>query len=250
MRPQSISATGQKKKRGCSKDSIAVGPHRTGGAIYVKAELKNALGFWLKHPGLMDLGSQINVISTKMACLLNLAPTGEPLPDASSFENCLPLQHKYLVLVQVCDSTGQVQEHLQYFYSCNTLSYHFILGSPWLETIGTTYHDWESQYWEYYKHQIELVSTSAFEKDLQQNPEIGIFAIMLHRTPGQWKVRLHSLSTDDLKSLVLKVYHEYLDVFSEKGAAMLPLLGRPEHAIETTGDPPRGPLYNLSNTQF
>ena len=213
-------------------------------------ELKNASGFWQKHPGLMDLGSQINVISTKMACLLNLAPTGGPLPDASLFENHLPLWHEYLVPVQVCDSAGQVQEHLQYFYSCNTFSYHFILGSPWLETIGTTYHDWESQYWEYYKHQIELMSALAFEKDLQQNPEIGIFAIMLHHTPGQWKVRLHSLSTDDLKSLVPKVYHEYLDVFSEKGAAMLPLLGGPEHAIETTGDPPWGPLYNLSNTQL
>src|SRR5438552_2939892 len=108
-------------------------------------------------------------------------------------------------------------------------------------TIGTTYHDWESQYWEYYKHQIKLVSASAFKKDLQQNLEIGIFAIMLHHTPGQWKVRLCNLSTDDLKSLVPKVYHKYLDIFSEIGAAMLPLLGRPEHAIETTrtllGDP-------------
>ena len=94
------------------------------------------------------------------------------------------------------------------------------------------------------------MSALAFEKDLQQNLEIGVFAIMLHHTPGQWKVRLHSLSTDDLKSLVPKVYHEYLDVFSEKGAAMLPLLGRPEHAIETTRDPPWGPLYNLSNTQL
>ena len=94
------------------------------------------------------------------------------------------------------------------------------------------------------------MSASAFEKDLQQNPEIGIFAIMLHRTPGQWKVRLYSLSTDDLKSLVPKVYHEYLDVFSEKGAATLPLLGRPKHTIETTGDPPWGPLYNLLNTQL
>ena len=114
----------------------------------------------------MDLGSQINVISTKMARFLNLAPTGGPLPDASSFENRLPLRHEYLVPVRVCNSAGQVQEHLQYFYSCNTLGYHFILGSPWLETIGTTYHDWESQYWEYYKHQIELMSASAFEKDL------------------------------------------------------------------------------------
>ena len=45
-------------------------------------------------------------------------------------------------------------------------------------------------------------------------------------------------------------YEEYRDVFSEDKANELPPRGRPEHAIELTGDPPHGPIYKLSEKEL
>src|SRR5436190_6304310 len=57
---------------------IAADPRRIGGVIHMNAELQNTSGLWLNHSGLMDLGSQISVILTKMTYLLKLNPTGVP----------------------------------------------------------------------------------------------------------------------------------------------------------------------------
>ena len=45
-------------------------------------------------------------------------------------------------------------------------------------------------------------------------------------------------------------YEEYKNVFSEDAANELLPRGRPEHAIEVTGDPPYGPIYNLSEKEL
>ena len=45
-------------------------------------------------------------------------------------------------------------------------------------------------------------------------------------------------------------YKEYQDVFSEEKANQLTARGRPEHAIETTSEPPYGPIYNLSEKEL
>ena len=51
----------------------------------------------------------------------------------------------------------------------------------------------------------------------------------------------------DEKEVVLPPeYTEYADVFSKENADEVPPKGGPEHAIELTGEPPFGPLYNLS----
>jgi Reverse transcriptase (RNA-dependent DNA polymerase)/RNase H-like domain found in reverse transcriptase len=46
-------------------------------------------------------------------------------------------------------------------------------------------------------------------------------------------------------------YAEFADVFSEAKAVMLPPLGGPEHAIKLEGgEPPYGPIYNLSEQEL
>ena len=46
------------------------------------------------------------------------------------------------------------------------------------------------------------------------------------------------------------VYRDYRDVFSEDAANEQPPRGGAEHAIELTGDPPYGPIYNLSEKEL
>jgi len=45
-------------------------------------------------------------------------------------------------------------------------------------------------------------------------------------------------------------YEKFRDVFSEEEANKLALRGRQEHAIETTGKPPYGLIYNLSEKEL
>ena len=216
----------------------------------IQADFKDRAGRYLNRARLLDSGSQINMITTNLAQWLKLTPTGKTPPGAGSFENRLRLRNEYMIEVQVLDGTGRAQEHKQYFYSCDVMDYPFILGSPWLETVGPTYHDWVTQYFEYSSPRIDVVSLPDFTCYTKDEPDIQVFAVLLAQTPGQDTVRVRSVGVQDIKVVVPEEYHDFLDVFSEEEAAKLAPLGGPEHAIETTADPPWGPIYPLSSVQL
>ena len=49
---------------------------------------------------------------------------------------------------------------------------------------------------------------------------------------------------------LLPKYEEYQDIFSKDKVNELLVRGCPEHAIELTGDPSHGPIYNLSEKEL
>jgi hypothetical protein len=131
----------------------------------------------------------------------------------------------------------------------------FLIGTPWLEAVGPMYHHWAKGYFEYTGEKSsggsEVVDEQVFVMATQAEPETQLFALALSDLPGgSIRVSVRAVGANGTLHRVPKVYEDFLDVFSEEEAAKLPLLGGPEHVIDTTEDPPWGPIYPLSKIQL
>ncbi len=174
--------------------------------------------------------------------------SGTP-PNANSFGNDLLLQEEYLLTVRVPDAARETQEHLQYFYGSNSGSHTIILGTPWLQAVGSGFYNWDSGRWRYgVDPTVEVLSLQAFEEELEGNAEV--YALYVIPLGTELKVSVCAASVDAPTPTIPSQYLDFSDVFSEIKSAAPPVLDNAEHIIETTADPPFGPLYSLSSTQL
>ena len=98
--------------------------------------------------------------------------------------------------------------------------------------------DWEAKIWKYTERSKppEVLAAQAF---FEVAAKMGRMYAVQYAADG-------TLASQELP----EKYEEYHDIFSEDNANELPPRGRPEHAIELTGDLPHGPIYKLSEKEL
>jgi hypothetical protein len=68
---------------------------------------------------------------------------------------------------------------------------------------------------------------------------------------GENPVRLQAMAATAPTPVLPEYLADYADVFSNENASILPAHNKLDHAIETeNGEPPFGPLYNLSQSEL
>ena len=114
----------------------------------IALQLGQAQSSWFNAVGLMDSGSQLNVIDNSIATQQGWTMSSNTPPCAYSFEGTpLTLQAEYHLQVQVTDSEGTTCTALQVFYGCDTPSYPVVLGMPWLESHIAGEYNWRDKKW-------------------------------------------------------------------------------------------------------
>src|SRR2546423_1047526 len=114
--------------------------------------------------------------------------------------------------------------------------YDVVLGDPWLQTHNPSI-DWIEKMWAYTErsNSPEPLSASAFFHAAS-------------KAKCMYVVRYCPKKSHEPQ--LPPEYEKYQDVFSEEEVDKLPLRGRPEHAIETTADPPYRSIYRLSEKKL
>ena len=174
----------------------------------------------------------------------------------------------------VTDDRGQTRDFKQRFYGCDKSGYKMILGRDWFIKKGTGIYDWPTGRWAYAAawDDIEILGPSEFTELLKTEPDTEAHTVFLRKREcgcliNYGKCKCSGLKVELLtpqRSEISRVFTtaqkqeitlpEYLrgceDIFDEGAASILPEQGGYEHAIETEGQVPYGPLYNLSEPQL
>lgn len=198
---------------------------------------------------MIDSGSPFNLISqlqVKQLQLQNGVPPSRKPRDIDG--NPLRTYLEYTVDVFTSDSAGRIAKT-----NCTVLGAHIggfdiILGRPWLK-IASPLINWENDYWTHrqdhditWTANIALVNASEFEAEcLTEGACAFVVAIsdivdcsIISGTP----------------SITIPEYLDLAEVFLEEAANTLPEHGPQDLYLETSGTPPFGPLYNLSQVEL
>jgi Reverse transcriptase (RNA-dependent DNA polymerase)/RNase H-like domain found in reverse transcriptase len=152
----------------------------------------------------------------------------------------IPIYGTHKVRTRVADSKGRERDAEDLFCTIDLEDYDMVLGYPWLQTRNPDV-DWAGSQWGYSKNP-EPPEVLEDEEFAEAALETGrIYAVRY--TPLQ--------PVEGVVPELQQEYAEFADVFSEAKAVTLPPLGGPEHAIELEGgEPPYGPIYNLSEREL
>jgi hypothetical protein len=204
---------------------------------------------WHHEKALLDSGAEVNFVSQLFAKQCGWNMTRESPMRASGIDGAaLYIYGEYDVFVKAKDSEGCERKHKHTFQAANIEGYSLILGYPWLASQNPGV-DWQARRWRYPldESRLEVVS----EKEMSTEIEKGrrVHAVVLGRTTvGETAIYAAKEEgpphlPDELK--------EFEDVFSLEAAGELPTHNKYEHVIELEGgEPPYGPLYNLSEKEL
>ena len=198
---------------------------------------------------MIDSGSPFNLISQLQAKQLQLQNGVAPIRKPRGIDG-KPLQTylEYTLDVFTSDSAGRIAKT-----SCTALGadiggFDMILGRPWLKAASPSI-NWEKDYWTHHQdHEITwttdvaLVNAGEFEAECLTD---GACAFVLAISD--------IVDSSILSTPPITIPPEYLDlaeVFSEEAANTLPEYGPQDLALETSGTPLFGPLYNLSQVEL
>ena len=218
--------------------------------------------------GLIDSGSEVNLISQKFIKELNL-----PTPSVISSQRVVTVDGRRMqtygvhqLNVEVSDRLGRVRFFEDTFLACDSDS-PVILGMPWLTLANPNVH-WEIDErkpghleWKKYDARTALETSRRIElSDAEDWAEEAIDeanqVYVMHVKHIPESVTMPSApQSEENKSVeptIPKAYNEFIDVFSEESANVLPKHGKQDHAIDLMDDkqPPYGPIYNLSETEL
>lgn len=123
-----------------------------------------------------------------------------------------------------------------------------ILGRPWLK-LASPLINWEKDYWTHHQDHditsitnIALINARKFEAECLTEGACAFFVAISD-----------IVDSSILGTPPITIPSEHLDlaeVFSEEAANTLPQHGPQDLALETSGTPPFGPLYNLSQIEL
>ena len=206
----------------------------------------------------LDSGAEVNVISQRFAVEEGMKPIKDAkLPRPTWMDgNSVYCYGAYRVKMNLRDSWGHSKEFETIFYAINKEGPPLLLGMPGLAQEGIII-DLAARTWRFKieGHTLELVKAHKFAKSLLKQSEV--YALMVADNssalpnPVIGAVETQSGQSSTAASMVLpKELMEYQDVFSTEEAGRLPSHQGNDHAIETTADPPYGPLYNLSTKEL
>ena len=206
-----------------------------------------------------DTGAEVNVIDQSFALANNLEPIEAPLPSPQWLDgNTTYCYTAFLVNYELQDSWGYTKKCRHVFYA---ISKHdnspMVLGMPAM-TDERIKLDVVERTWRFgvVAEALEVLSPQEFAETITK--ESRVYALLVLDVDVSKGPRVHALKTDasraepDINTApkLPDELKEYEDVFSTEEAGHLPSHEGRDHAIETTAEPPFGPLYNLSNTEL
>ena len=207
----------------------------------------------------MDTGAEVNVISQSFAVEQGFTPIQNAmLPHPTWMDGKgVYCYGAYSVTIRLKDSWGTDKRKPHIFYAIDKEGPPLVLGMPGLKDSHVRI-DTATRAWRFGVEEdlFELASAADFSKDLNDEP--AVYALLVASVTGSEEgPTLGGIETDPIRAsnaittpTVPESLKEYKDVFSREEEGKLPEIEGYDHAIETTAEPPYGPLYNLSNTEL
>jgi hypothetical protein len=198
-------------------------------------------GAWKSVKALMDSGAELNFISQLVVKEAALVASIDGATQARTLNGRLiPIYGTHKVRTRVADSKGREQDAEDLFCVIDLEDYDMVLGYPWLQTRNPDV-DWAGSQWGY--------SENPEPSEVLEDEEFAEAALEAGRI---YAIRYTPLQpVEGVVPELPQEYVEFADVFSEAKAVTLPPLGGPKHVIELEGgEPPYGPIYNLSEREL
>jgi RNase H-like domain found in reverse transcriptase/Reverse transcriptase (RNA-dependent DNA polymerase)/Integrase zinc binding domain/Chromo (CHRromatin Organisation MOdifier) domain/Integrase core domain len=210
----------------------------------------------------LDTGAEINIVSQTYVVQHRLeAEQDAELPRPKWIEGSTGYVYgAYKIRYRFTDDWGKTRESESLFYSMDKQGVPFIFGMPGCAKERLRV-DTATGRWRFGIDgpNVELEDAEKFGETLDGESEV--FAIILSEVqnadfrpltvhaPTEEEIRIQ-LGTAEADAQIPKELQGYKDVFSATEAGRLPENKATDHAIETTQDPPFGPLYNLSASEL
>ena len=206
-----------------------------------------------------DIGAEVNVINQSFALANDLEPIKAPLPSPQWLEgNTTYCYTTFLVSYELQDSWGYTKECRHVFYAIlkhNNPS--IVLGMPAM-TDERIKIDVAKRTWRFgvVAEAFEVLPPQEFADTIAE--ESLVYALLVLDVDVNKSQRVYALKTDasraepDINTTpkLSDKLKEYEDVFTTEEADRLPSHKGRNYAIETTAEPPFGPLYNLLNIKL
>ena len=193
-------------------------------------------------------GAEVNVIDQSFAIANDLEPVDAPLPSPKWMDgNKTFCYAAYLISYKLQDNWGYTKQCQHVFYAiAKEDDPLLVVGMPALTE-------------EHIKIDIAIctwqfgVVANAFKVLPPQEFALLVADINVNKGQRVYALRTnasHAKANVNTTSKLPKELKEYKDVFSTEEAGRLPSHKGRNHAIQTTAEPPFGPLYNLSNIEL
>ena len=225
--------------------------------IAIKVNIQGQDG-WTTLDALVDSGASLNFISQLRAKELGLK-VGFEIKHKVTALNGLPVRTYGVKLasLRMQDQKGETLQSVEELMAADTVGYDLILGIPWL-----CRHDpdirWKRSTWNIRESDAKpsqrcpkLVTSAAFLRITRQEGS-DAYVVDVEALPSPFdgaKERLFGTQTGE--AAIPSYYADFKKVFSKGEASKLAPHGPHDLAIDLEGgQPPFGPLYNLSTTEL
>lgn len=213
--------------------------------------MANVWGLDKEEPtkALLDPGSMADIISQSYALRMKLLLVHTTLPDMLMADDAPSYCYgAYMVKIQVEDSLGRRRADERLFYAVDRRD-PLILGMPYCHDNGVVIDCEAKQFrWKYDQDSMKIEDPHTFARTLQGESRAFALIVSHAGNPESSTARVRGVTGDS--PTIPRELHEYEDVFSEHEASKLPTFEHGSHPIETTIDPPYGPLYSLSRSEL
>jgi transposase InsO family protein len=192
----------------------------------------------------LDTGADVNVISPTLALELELKEAGIPEPRMRWGGGTTAFCHgTYVAIWEATDSLGVTERTEVYFYALDRPGTSCILGMPGMKEAGIEL-ETRSSRWRYAREYPSIRLISAMELEDTRDETGYIYEL---RSSDIFPAAYTEEFEEETEEVVLpEEYQQYKETFDDEIAASAPPADGASHAIETTQEPPFGPLYNLS----
>ena len=205
----------------------------------------------------LDTGAEINVIDQSFAVekdLPRIQDAALPRPTWMDGNNVF-CYGAYPLEIRMTDSWGQEAVVKTIAYAIDKQGPPVTLGMPGLASAGIKL-DPKERRWRFgiVKGAFQVDKPHVFAAALEN--ETAVYALVVSGTLPAGRTNVGSVHSNATRSSGVtgpslpKELSGFKDVFSTEEAGKLPSHVGHDHAIETTAEPPYGPLYNLSNTEL
>lgn len=198
--------------------------------------------------GVIDTGAEINVVSAHAAAEWRLRYESATLPIPKWLANTKAYCYGACYIpFTITDSWGTTKDTHQLFYVLEKEGPPLLWGMHGIDELNIAIFPSQRTWrFEIIEPKMQIEGLQDFEKSME-NEEV--YCIILSNV-GAVDAGPTRLRGEDDAQVLPKEVADYADVASEKAAGILPENKVTDHAIEIEGEPPYGPLYNLSTREL
>ncbi len=213
----------------------------------VASQRSQSTSGWVNIEALLDTGAEINVIAQRFAVEHALPRSDAALPNPKLLSGIGAYCYGVHSLeCRFIDSWGYSKVKTHIFYALDKDGPPLVLGLPSLRDEHARI-DIKARTWRFGIEEpaLEIEDAATFSRTLAT--ELTVYALIVSGV-DELDVRTAAAS---VAQPLPTCYADYADVFSTEEAGRLPQYKAGDHAIDLEGgEPPYGPLYNLSATEL